>query len=38
EAVQLTLQKLKKIKHDVNFELLPTLVTRNSVSDLPVTL
>ncbi|WP_192891462.1 LacI family DNA-binding transcriptional regulator [Vibrio bathopelagicus] len=38
EAVQLTLQKLNKIKHDVNFKLLPTLVTRNSVSDLLVTL
>ncbi|SDH01729.1 transcriptional regulator, LacI family [Vibrio xiamenensis] len=38
EAVQLAIQKLQKSKHDVNFKLSPTLVTRESVHRLPQTL
>ncbi|HBC3374027.1 TPA: LacI family DNA-binding transcriptional regulator [Vibrio parahaemolyticus] len=38
EAVQLTLQKLKKNKEDVNFKLSPALVVRNSVKDITSTL
>ncbi len=38
EAVQLTLQKLKKKNQDVNFKLSPALVVRNSVKDITSTL
>ena len=38
EAVQLTIQKLSKNKCDVNFQLSPVLVVRNSVKDLLKTL
>jgi LacI family transcriptional regulator len=38
EAVQLTIQKLKKCKRDVNFTLSPSLIMRDSVKDVRSTL